>query len=220
MSNGLSDKNKPAPKAIATVRKSNAGPYLDIDGEQVLSWLGTVHNEFADELAQKINAAAARSCAPSATPTNYSDDAIRALLGVLHLNCITESGGIDYEQAVPMVREWLRVSSAPPAIEPSESSSPAFHAALSKLKQALGGNADFDATLAMLNAATRINRLQDTLDGKYLPSSIAPREPTAAMLAAAQDATTQGHPETGSQSYTAIWCAMYDAAVSARQESK
>ncbi|MBR8228055.1 hypothetical protein KDX05_06985 [Burkholderia vietnamiensis] len=43
---------------IATVVKSNAGPYLLINGQRIFSWLGTMYNDDADRIATVINDAA------------------------------------------------------------------------------------------------------------------------------------------------------------------
>jgi len=48
-----------------------------------------------------------------------TDGEIRALAAVLHLNCITESGGMDYTKAVPKIRQWLRLYSVPSATQPT-----------------------------------------------------------------------------------------------------
>lgn len=54
---------RPSPDAgrlpVATVKESNAGPYLFVHGIEVYSWLGTKYNDHAHELANKINEAAA-----------------------------------------------------------------------------------------------------------------------------------------------------------------
>ncbi len=42
-----------------------------------------------------------------------SDGSIRALAAVLHLTCIAKSGGMNFEEAVPKIREWLRLYAAP-----------------------------------------------------------------------------------------------------------
>lgn len=55
----------------------------------------------------------AKLSASSASTPHITDDSIRALAAVLHLTCITKSGGMDFDQAVPKIREWLRLYAAP-----------------------------------------------------------------------------------------------------------